>query len=268
VNGRRGTPVFVRAVKKQFLDQSIELGDVLGRSPRKFAAPDGVGLFGQEFESHAHAGQGRAQLVRSGGQHLALLREQGLDGRGSNIEALGEQRDLILAHHGNPVREIARAPASRALGQMFEPACDATAERVEAHGHHQRQSEEHGQEEAAARSEVAALAQSQCASVAQIDEPDRPVKGMMPSCCRARGKCRIGALDSWKSARLCWSQTATSISSSRAVSAKRRAVSPVQPSGKVHTSERASGVRKRETVPPLVRGRHVPALRSAEATRP
>jgi hypothetical protein len=73
---------------------------------------------------------------------------------------------------------------------VFKPARDATAERVETDGHYQRQAEEHGKEEAAARSEVAALAQSQYASVAQIDEPDRPVKGIMPSLKARTSRCR------------------------------------------------------------------------------
>jgi len=122
--------------------------------------------------------------VRGTGQHLALLREQGFDGSGRLIKTLSERGDLVAADHRHAVAEIAHAPATRALGQLFETTGDASGKGKKP-DRHQNGSATAAQEQRPVRPDVHVRAGRGC-GIPQMRDPDRTVLPVLPTARAAR----------------------------------------------------------------------------------
>ena len=107
---------------EQFVNQFVEFSDIAPRTLGHVFARRTL----QQFDRHRKARQRRAQLVRGGGQRVALCAHQAFDARRSGIETRCQLGDFILAVDIDTRRQVALAERLDALLQALEAARDAS----------------------------------------------------------------------------------------------------------------------------------------------
>ena len=136
-----------------------------------------AGPAGQQLDRHADPRERTAQLVRGGGEHGALHRDQRLDPFGGAIEALGEIRDLVGALDVDPGTQIAGAERVHSRLQPFEPAGDAARKRICADG--DDDGERHQQPEPVTAGAPEDM-RRQPSAVRQAEQEDRTALAVLP----------------------------------------------------------------------------------------
>ena len=130
------------ARQQDLLDQLVEVLDV----PLDAGAERRIAVLRQQFHGHANAGEGRAQLVRRGGERVALGRDERLNALRRLVEAAGQRRDLVLALDLHPRGEIACAQCLDPALQPFQPSRQAAGEGIGADGDGDGEEGEGGEE--------------------------------------------------------------------------------------------------------------------------
>ena len=130
------------ARQQDLLDQLVEILDVALDA----LAQRRIAVLRQQLHGHADTGEGGAQLVRRGGEGIALRLDQRLNALRRLVEAARQRRDLVLAFDIDPGGEIARAQGLDSGLQALQPAREAAGERPGADGDGERQDAEGGEE--------------------------------------------------------------------------------------------------------------------------
>ena len=141
----------VEAARQQhFLDEAVELGDVLVDLRLQLVAL-GRRRLGEHRHRHLHARQRRAQLVAGVGEQRAVRADERLDARRGDVEARGDSGDLVGPGDLDPMAELAGTELLDALLQRLEAPRQPAHDRIGAGGDGEEEDDEDDGEGEAAR---------------------------------------------------------------------------------------------------------------------